>query len=232
MKKQKFFISSLMLSMKTKHIVLLLCFFLIGGFTDVVAKEEKKEKKPVAEFPFKRFYAEVSLGYGFSMASGELGSGIDYDYPDIEGFGGWGWLKPINFGSYLSDGGCSFSEGWKIGVNFGYRFNKYLSIDFGGSYMACLNTGNWRDLSMNRRDSVNENLGHSVSQEMHLRAESGHISVQLAASPGFNRVDPYVKAGMLFSIAHIWAHQSYAVYADPFWGASVFSQQAYGSRWA
>lgn len=197
-----------------------------------VAKE-KKEKKPVPEFPFKRFYVEGSLGYGFSIASGELGSGLNYGYHEIERCGGdWSWLIPLNFGRYLSDNGCSFSEGWKVGVNFGYRFNKYLAIDFGGSYMAYLNTDKENNLMMAWRDSIDERLGYSVAQELRLRAESGSFSVQLVASPGFNRVDPYAKAGMVFSVAHIWAHQSYRVGDDPQWGSSIFMQQAYGSRWA
>lgn len=218
------------MKIKTLSILLLLAFCL--NATEATAKE-KKEKNPVPEFPFKRFYVEGSLGYGFSMASGELGSSLNYKYPFLEECGGdWGWLNPINFGSYLSDDGCSFSEGWKVGVNFGYRFNKYLAIDLGGSYMACLNTDKWKNHRMAWRDSVNEKIGYSVTQDMHLRAESGNISIQLVASPGFNRVDPYAKAGMVFSIAHIWAHQTYTVYDDPVWGASIFCQQAYGSRWA
>ncbi|MBD5392464.1 outer membrane beta-barrel protein [bacterium] len=218
--------------MKTKGLSILLLLAFCLNATEVTAKE-KKEKKPVPEFPFKRFYIEGSLGYGFSIASGVLGSGIDYKYPGIDRCGGdWGWLKPINFGSYLSDDGCSFSEGWKVGVNFGYRFNKYLAIDFGGNYIAYINTDKWKNLRMAWRDSADERLGYSVTQDLHLRAESGNISIQLVASPGFNRVDPYAKAGMVFSFAHIWAHQTYIVYDDPIGDSFIFKQQAYGSHWA
>lgn len=218
-----------------KKITTLWVMFLLAGlsFSLVQAEEKpaKREKRPKEEFPFKRFYVEGSVGYGFSMASGEVGSSL-YS-PHMETCGGdWSWLIPINFGSYLSDDGCSFSEGLNVGVNFGYRFNKYLAIDIGGSYMACLNTDKEGGERRQWHDTSNWKVGHSVWQDMDLEAESGHVSIQLVASPGFKRVDPYAKAGMVFSIAHIGAHQTYRVYDDPGWSHTIFLQQAYGSRWA
>lgn len=204
--------------MKTNPIIiLLLCFFLIGGFTEVVAKEEKKEKKPVPEFPFKRFYAEVSLGYGFVFSSVHL-----------EGASSRG-LFPS--GIDLKNHRQSFGNGLHAGVDLGYRFNRYLAIDLGGKYMVYSTMEDWAAVLEN--PDIN-GIPLAVN-EKDLSSESGHISLQLVASPDFKRVDPYVKAGLVFSIARIHADQYYGVYDQGVWqyGSNiVFNQQFTGTQWA
>lgn len=207
-----------------KHIMIwaLVLLALWVSVPEVVAKE-KQEKKPVPEFPFKKFYADVSLGYGFPLGAVHLNGSLLRE------------LCPS--GIDLKDRRFSFGNGLNIGMNFGCKFNKYLAIDIGGSYMAYPTMDNvaWRHSFVEERDSLGYLLRTAVAEDhMGVFSESGNISVQLAASPGFNRVDPYVKAGMVFSVAHIHGSQNYTVYEGNAWwepAKACFQQSFSGSQW-
>lgn len=189
-----------------------------------VPKRNDKAKKPVPEFPFKRFYVDASLGYGFSLGTIHLTGAYKHE------------LFPS--GSNLRDHGFSFGSGLNVGVSFGYKFNKYLSLELGGSYMAYPTRETWSALPVNILEQ--DTSGHYSKSSytlnsMRISSQSGHIAVQLVVSPGFRRVDPYVKAGLAVSIANIRASQSYSVGEGGAWqegSREIFQQSFSGSQWA
>ena len=69
----------------------------------------KKEKKPVPEFPFKRFYVDAYAGYGWRLGAVKMNR------------------EPLGPEAY-HDRTYSMTEGLRVGLNFGYNFNRYLGL--------------------------------------------------------------------------------------------------------
>ena len=196
--------------------ILLFCGLELGLEAAERPGKEKKEKKPVPEFPFKRFYVDAYAGYSFPLASVEL-RGDDFD--------------KIGFPPK-----CSMGEGLHVGINFAYRFNKYFALEIGGMYVAYLNTDKsameWGTLFDN--DTV-EYAGETnvVSREMarffdyrEVEGRMGQFVIQLVSSPGFSRWDPYVKAGIGFVAGGLKGKQKFCVNVPVVQGASS-SEEVY-----
>ena len=187
--------------MKTMRYILVFLLSLVFCFGLVAAEKpvkEKKPKKPLPEFPFKRFYVDAYVGYSFPLASLEL------QYTENYTFG----FPPR----------CSMGEGLRAGINFAYNFNKYLSVELGGMCVAYLHTDGgvlWKPVYV--FDTVEQDgESYIVSRDiasLHDRREveshMGQFSIQLVASPGFARWNPYVKAGLGFVAGKLEARQRY-----------------------
>ncbi len=188
--------------MKTMRYILVFLLSLVFCFGLVAAEKpvkEKKAKKTWPEFPFKRFYVDAYVGYGFPLTSVKLTG--DYQ-PDFD---------------YHA---CTMGEGLRVGINFAYNFNKYLSLELGGMCVAYLNTdggGLWWLIDV--FDTVEQDgESHIVSRKFaelwdsrNVESHMGQFSIQLVASPGFARWNPYVKAGLGFVAGKLEARQRYVM---------------------
>lgn len=153
-----------------------------------VKETRKKERKPLPELPFKAFYLDVAVGYGFNVGNVNLQSNYGYCSPAAP---------------------CNPFRGLSVNLGFGYRFNPYLAIEIGGRYMVVTNTNvadSWYSESFHDTliwQNFYEHWDTRHIQEM----QGGQLSLQLVASPGFSRWDPYVKAGLGFLISSYQAEQ-------------------------
>ena len=181
--------------------ILLFCGMCFGSEAAERPGKEKKEKKPVPEFPFKRFYVDAYAGYGFPFLGGVQLKGSHE--PD--------------FDSHV----CTMGEGIRVGVNIAYRFNKYLALEIGGMYVAYLNTNSVATMNIPIFDYDTVDYLWEIriqSKEIaryrdyrEVESRMGQFGVQLVASLGFSRWDPYVKAGLGFVCGTLKAKQGYSV---------------------
>lgn len=137
--------------------------------------------------PFRKFYSNISVGYGFPISNDALKDDCD---------GGCGYsCKP-----------CCLGQGLQVGLDFGYRFNPYLSLEIGGTYVAWHTTDAYGSImySYAEFDSILPGFLDEPGAVYNLDTRSlegmqmGQLSLQLVASPGFTRWNPYVKAGLGF----------------------------------
>ena len=182
--------------------ILLFCGLGLGLEAAERPGKEKKEKKPVPEFPFKRFYVDAYAGYGWRLGAVKMNR------------------EPFGPEAYL-DRTYSMTEGLRVGLDFGYNFNRYLGLEIGGGYMAYINTKSggsfWNEEG--RIDTLfEEDRYYPYYQGIYAYAEArtidgkvGYGSVQLVVRPGFKRVDPYVKAGLGFVVGKLNFEQSIKV---------------------
>ena len=179
---------------------------------------KEKARKPAAEFPFKPFYIDVSVGYGFNLGGGRL----QHDF--------MGTLRKS----------CSFGEGLQIELNLGYRFNRYLALEIGGMYVAYQNTDNLGAWSKpTRRDTTTQNgqgVVHTysvgtINDVRSVDAQTGQLSLQLVAGLGFSRWDPYVKAGIGLAMANVQGAQRLSIYQNdpdlPFYETEPVYEEQY-----
>ena len=196
---------------------------------------KEKARKPAAEFPFKPFYIDVSVGYGLDLAASGLARETNGFYNrNIDGLGD---SRPF----YFYDAPCSLGEGLRVGLSFGYRFNRYLALEIGGMYVAFYTTeaSGSVDKTLYRIDSSrqngNETLQHyPLGRAMDCRSVSGQmgqLSLQLVASPGFSRWDPYVKAGIGLAMANVQGAQRLSIYQNdpdlPFYETEPVYEEQY-----
>ena len=159
----------------------------------------------------KKLYLEIRGGYGFQMGG---------ERRELRGTGTvptlYGYDPKQNKGTKLSLG-----EGWQVGLNVGYQFNRYMAAEVGFSlwygtnsepspmYFPCDSTGrvyrhplyghplNDRELSKLSSDGVIEitNLGYLYIKER-FKSNGRCLTASFRVSPGFKRWDPYLKVGV------------------------------------
>lgn len=195
---------------------------------------KEKARKPAAEFPFKPFYLDVSVGYGFDLAASGLARETNGFYNrNIDGLGD---SRPF----YFYDAPCSLGEGLRVGLSFGYRFNRYLALEIGGMYVAYQNTDNLGAWSKpTRRDTTTQNgqgVVHTysvgtINDVRSVDAQTGQLSLQLVAGLGFSRWDPYVKAGIGLAMANVQGAQRLSIYQNdpdlPFYETEPVYEEQY-----
>lgn len=177
--------------MKTKS-VLAIALMSFGLLTlQPLAAKEKKEKVPVPEFPFKRFYVDVSVGQ-----AGRLG------VPEIKGFNSSGYdpvIVMFNFGDQMAVG-----KGLRVGLNLGYRFNRHVALEVNGFYItrpenivSSARIGHTFAFAYDNEGTFNRSLVLFYWGGVSASAQRGGGSVQAVFSPGLkNRVNPYLKFGI------------------------------------
>ena len=178
--------------------ILLFCGMCFGSEAAERPGKEKKEKKPVPEFPFKRFYVDAYAGYGWRLGAVKMNRES---------------LGPEAY----HDRTYSMTEGLRVGLDFGYNFNRYLGLEVGGGYMAYVSTNNGGgyagvDKPLDSLSMLGEiRYEHSYEEGRTISGNVGFGSVQLVIRPGFKRVDPYVKAGLGFVAGRLKYEQSVKV---------------------
>ncbi len=178
--------------------ILLFCGLGLGLEAAERPGKAKKEKKPVPEFPFKRFYVDAYAGYGWRLGAVKMNR------------------DPVGSEAYL-DRTYSMTEGLRVGLDFGYNFNRYLGLEVGGGYMAyvCTNNGGGYAGVDKPLDSLSMpgeiRYEHSYEEGRTISGNVGFGSVQMVIRPGFKRVDPYVKAGLGFVAGRLKYEQSVKV---------------------
>ncbi|MBD5397470.1 outer membrane beta-barrel protein [bacterium] len=207
--------------MKKRITIGFLFLIMLSLSVPTAVAKEKKEKKPVPEFPFKRFYADVSLGYGGRLSTPGMTGLLNNGYDPR--------LVMFNFGDYMSVG-----KGLRVGVNLGYRFNRYIGIEINGGYIACPEriVGTYREglVGFYIEDEDRNISSNAFWYGSFLFASSyrGWSGVQMVVMPGFKRCNPYVKfglgilAGKIYHSAYVEGHSSYAYEygEDPVFSAS------------
>lgn len=147
----------------------------------------------------KKFYLDVRGGYSFKMGGGYNGF-VRYD--DIRTYTGY-YRKHKQIKS-------SLSEGWQGSLNFGYRLNRYMAIEFGVGYtkgdfdasrfFVCDTTGNI-SLAVQIAEEPTENhltkfARTSVTIKDDFQSHIGNLSTSVLVSPGFKHWDPYLRMGI------------------------------------
>lgn len=155
-------------------------------------------ERPVPEFPFRRFYVDAYVGYAWRLGAVRMAKDL---YPE-----------------FYHNRRYSMGEGLRVGLDFGYDFNRYLGLEIGGGYVAYINTRSggsfWNEDG--RFDTLA--TGEICFQETYaydeartINGKAGYGSVQLVVNPGFKRVNPYVKAGLGFVAGSLQFEQSIKV---------------------
>lgn len=132
-------------------------------------------------------------------------------------------------------------EGLRVGLSFGYRFNRYLALEIGGMYVAFQTTeaSGSVDKTLYRIDSSRQNGNETLEHYLLGRAvdcrsvsgQMGQLSLQLVASPGFSRWDPYLKAGIGLAMANVQGTQQLSIYQNgpdlPFYETDPVYEERY-----
>ena len=167
--------------------ILLFCGLGLGLEAAERPGKAKKEKKPVPEYEFKRFYADISVGYAFRLGANE-----------IDGMLNNGDLIMIQMFNPLDC--ANVGKGLRVGVNFGLNFNRYVGLELDGGYMAypqeIVSTDRGGGLGFDDDNEENDGIASMYFTGLGLDAQRGYLSVQMKASPGFVRVNPYAKVGI------------------------------------
>ena len=111
--------------MKTMRYILVFLLFMGFGLGLVAAEKpgkEKKSKKPLPEYEFKRFYVDISVGYAFRLGANEIDGFLNTGMEDITMFD---LFDCANVG-----------KGVRVGANFGFNFNRYMGLELNGGYIA------------------------------------------------------------------------------------------------
>ena len=169
--------------------ILLFCGMCFGLEAAERPGKEKKEKKPVPEYEFKRFYADISVGYAFRLGTKE-----------IHGLMNNGYRIAIQMFNPLDC--ANVGKGLRVGVNFGINFNRYVGLELDGGYMAfpqeIVSTDRGGSLGAGIEDEsdLDDGIASTYVTGLGLDAQRGYLSIQMKASPGFVRVNPYAKVGI------------------------------------
>ena len=178
--------------------------------------KEKKAKKLLPEYEFKRFYVDISVGYAFRLGSNE-----------IDGLLNTGEL--MTPGMFIPLDCANVGKGFRIGVNFGINFNRYVGLELGGGYMAfpveIVATDRGGTVSAWDEGFVEK----SYRAGLGLDAQRGYLSIQMKASPGFVRCNPYVKAGIGTIFGRMKHSTSLSLY--DFTGAEISDEVGYRAQY-
>ena len=173
--------------MKTMRYILASLLFLGLGLGLSAAEKpvkEKKPKKPLPEYEFKRFYVDISVGYAFRLGANE-----------INGLLNTGEL--MTPGMFIPWDCANVGKGVRVGANIGFNFERYIGLELAGGYMAFP----VEIVSTSRGGGVGfggeaDGVASMFFSGLGLDAQRGYLSVQMKVNPGFVRVNPYVKAGV------------------------------------
>ena len=167
--------------------ILLFCGLGLGLEAAERPGKEKKEKKPVPEYEFKRFYADISVGYAFRLGTKEIHGLMNNGYRIMIVM-----FNPLDC--------ANVGKGLRVGVNFGINFNRYVGLELDGGYMAypqeIVSTDRGGELGFYDENEANDGIASMFFTGLGLDAQRGYLSVQMKASPGFVRVNPYAKVGI------------------------------------
>ena len=165
-------------------IILLFCGLCFGLEAAERPGKAKKEKKPVPEYEFKRFYVDISVGYAFRLGTNEIDGMLNNgELMMIQMFNSWDC--------------ANVGKGLRIGVNFGLNFNRYIGLELDGGYMAFPVD----IVSASRAGGIgipgdNDGLASMYFTGLGLDAQRGYLSIQMKVNPGFVRINPYAKVGI------------------------------------
>ena len=203
-----------------RYFVAILLFCGLGFGLEAAERpgKAKKEKKPVPEYEFKRFYADISVGYAFRLGANE-----------IDGMLNNGQLIVIQMFNPLDC--ANVGKGLRIGVNFGLNFNRYVGLELDGGYMAFP----VEIVSASRGGGIgipgdNDGLASVYVTGLGLDAQRGYLSVQMKVSPGFVRVNPYAKVGIGTIFGRLKHRASLSLY-DNFDEAMLDENELYYSEY-
>lgn len=85
-------------------------------------RSRKKERKPLPEYVFKRFYLDLNVGAAFRVGTPEV-KGVSSAAYEI-------------FGMFVTPHNASVGKGTRVGLNFGINFNRYVALEISGNYIA------------------------------------------------------------------------------------------------
>ena len=146
--------------------------------------KEKKAKKPLPEYEFKRFYVDISVGYAFRLGANE-----------IDGFLNTGIFENITMFDLLDC--ANVGKGVRVGANFGFNFNRYMGLELNGGYIAFpVDIVSTNRLGRVMISETMDGFARGFESLLFLDAQRGYLSVQMKVNPGFVRCNPYVKAGI------------------------------------
>ena len=167
--------------------ILLFCGLGLGLEAAERPGKEKKEKKPVPEYEFKRFYADISVGYAFRLGTKEIHGLMNNGYRIMIVM-----FNPLDC--------ANVGKGLRVGVNFGINFNRYVGLELDGGYMAypqeIVSTDRGGELGFYDENEANDGIASMFFTGLGLDAQRGYLSIQMKTSPGFVRVNPYAKVGI------------------------------------
>ena len=173
--------------MKTMRYILVFLLSLVFCFGLVAAEKpvkEKKAKKPLPEYEFKRFYVDISVGYAFRLGANE-----------IDGFLNTGIFENITMFDLLDC--ANVGKGVRVGANFGFNFNRYMGLELNGGYIAFpVDIVSTNRLGRVMISETMDGFARGFESLLFLDAQRGYLSVQMKVNPGFVRCNPYVKAGI------------------------------------
>lgn len=208
--------------MNTKHIIgwlagILLCGSLMAQPTSSVQSKISESYTPIKGWPkaTQKFYLDLRGGYGFKMGGGYNGF-VSYTESAQLGI-----LFDARGSEKRRQMRYSVGKGWQMGVNFGYRFNRYMALDAGLSYwhgdpcsalqfnIPCDKTGHvYRDEKTGRPLEYDQswtfsdnpsvdvtNLGWVYIKDI-FSGRTANLHASLRVSPGFKQWDPYLKFGI------------------------------------
>ncbi|MFY0255679.1 outer membrane beta-barrel protein [Chitinophaga sp. 30R24] len=147
-----------------------------------------------ASSPHSKFYFKVAGGYFFSVSPGQFPNVGPYPPQDLH--------TEVNPVTGIADTISrkvltgSYGEGFRVGLSFGYNINRYMAIE---------GTFNYFHSSKNLMTRQLTTVVGAPSQQLGDITSHGYVyavdfAPSLVVSPGLERVNPYVRIGVVFPL--------------------------------